>query len=206
MWYSASKCFFPLLQLGVSTLWEKRSVCTGVVSAKGVCSSGLDRDVCLGTAARSASAPHKEQVKEPCVGEGMASRRVGQQMLSWGLDCAVVSRRKRLRGGKVVIRGDEPEQPDVVFQGAVKDWKDHLTLQRWKICVKTLAASLSFFFFYIVFWLCLSFWFLYLLFNKDEKRPHLLLWEQPLGVLLRRTRGWPHPVCQILCLCVCVSH
>lgn len=53
-----------------------------VVAAKGVCSSGEHMGVCLGTAARSARAPHKERVKALCVGEGKASRRVGQQMLS----------------------------------------------------------------------------------------------------------------------------
>lgn len=40
-----------------------------VISPKGVGSSG-EHSVCLGTAARSARAPHKEQVKEACVGEG----------------------------------------------------------------------------------------------------------------------------------------
>lgn len=52
-----------------------------VVAAKGVCSSGEHMGVCLGTAARSACAPHKERVKEQFEGEGKASRRVGQQML-----------------------------------------------------------------------------------------------------------------------------
>lgn len=56
-----------------------------------------------------------------------------------------------MRGGKEGMRGDKPGQPDVLFQGAVKDWRDHLTKQRWKIGVQCSQKSLSILIFFYVF-------------------------------------------------------
>lgn len=46
------------------------------------------------------------------------------------------------------VEGDKPGQPDVLFQGAVKYWKDHLTLQRCEICAH--PSQLPFIFFLII--------------------------------------------------------
>lgn len=48
---------------------------------------------------------HTNSKWRSCVGEGKGSRRVGQQMLWWGLDCVVVSWKKWVRGVKDGVRG-----------------------------------------------------------------------------------------------------
>lgn len=99
-----------------------------VISSKGVCSSGEHMGVCLGTAARGACAPHEEPAKEQRVG-GRDSRqesRAADALMRIRLCCCILE--EGPRGGKDRMRGDKPEQADVLFQGAVKDWKDHLTL------------------------------------------------------------------------------
>lgn len=57
-----------------------------------------------------------------------------------------------MRGGKDGMSGDKPGQPDVLFQGAVKDLKDHLTLQRCKICIQPSQNPFHFSYYWIVFW------------------------------------------------------